>query len=364
MNNRSYEQDSVLTWRFTKNVSQDKPQVHYLNTNYRSFQEILNFASAIRDDGSATAQQAARPSRGEKPAIIRVNNNIGSSSQPNSPTIIRAMVDTALQVKDSLPPSDTGSVALMVARANLSHIVQDYLEKQSISFSVQGHTSYQSWHVKQVFTYYRLIMDRYQNAEMAQLLYNCVPQHVRRLEMIAQQNGQSLFDVLMNGDVLTQIALPSEQEEILRQHLEVIHYFTQDSRFIDVWQAISKLPDGPLTSVAEEPQENEELYSVLEELKKKTVAETLKHISKYIAFVEEDRPDQQLIVTTVDQAKSQAFDTVFLLGAHLLKNRKRWYVSVSRARNRFFFLVCAQSKETDDPLSWLPTEYYDELFWP
>ena len=365
MNNRSYEPDSVLTWRFTKNVSQDKPQVHYLGTNYRSFQEILNLAGAIRDDGGATAQEAARGSRGEKPALIRVSCDAGSSSQPYSPIVIRAMVDAALQVKDSLPPSDTGTVAFMAAHADLSRTVQDRLKEQQIPFSVQERSSYQSWHVKQVLTYYRLIMDRQQNAEMVHLLCNCVPQHVKRLEIIAQQNGQSLFDILMNDDVLAQIALPSEQEKVLRQHLAIIHSFTPDSNFIDVWQAISELPDGPLASVAEETQEHEELASVLEDLKKKkTVAEALKHVSKYIAFVETDRPDQPLIVTTVDNAKSQAFDTVFLLGAHLLSNRKRWYVSVSRARNRFFFLVCAQGKETNTLFSWLPEEYYGELCLP
>jgi superfamily I DNA/RNA helicase len=367
MNNRNYEPDSVLTWRFTKNISQDNPQVHYLGINYRSFQEILDFASAIRNDGEATPQEAARGSREEKPAIIRVNN-IGSLSQPDIPTTIRAMVDAALQVKKSLPPSDTGTVAFMAAHANLSRIIQDYLKAQDQSFSVQERSSYQSWHVKQVLAYYRLIMDRHQHAEMVQLLYHCIPQLVKALETIAQQNGQSLFDVLMNGDVLAQIALPSEQEEVLRQHLAIIHTFTPDSCFIDVWQAVSELPDGPLVSVAEEKQKNEELASVLEDLKqKKTVAEAMKHVNKYIAFVEEDRPDQPLVVTTVDHAKSQAFDTVFLLGAHLLyhrNNRKRWYVSVSRARNRFFFLVCEQCQETATPLSWLPEKYYDEVYFP
>jgi len=365
MNNRSYEQDSVLTWRFTKNVSKDKPQVHDLDTNYRSFQEILNFASAIRNGGEATAQKAYRDSREEKPAIIRVICDAGLSSQPDIPIIIRAMVDAALQVKESLPPTDTGIVAFMAAHANLSRIVQDYLEEQQIPFSVQGRSSYQSWHVKQVLAYYRLIMDRYQDAEMIQFLYNCVPQHVKRLETIAQQNGQSLFDVLVNDEVLHQLALPSEQEEILRQRLAIIQHYTSDSRFVEVWQAISNLPDGPLASIAEKTQEHEELASVREDLKqKKTVAEAMKHVSKYIAFVEEDRPDQPLVVTTVDNAKSQAFDTVFLLGAHLLNhrnNKKRWYVSVSRARNRFFFLVCEQCQETTRLLSWLPAEYYGEL---
>jgi len=55
-----------------------------------------------------------------------------------------------------------------------------------------------------------------------------------------------------------------------------------------------------------------------------------------------------LIVTTIDHAKSQAFDTVFLLGAQALNinnpnHRARLYVSVSRARQRFFFLVDEQS---------------------
>ncbi len=67
----------------------------------------------------------------------------------------------------------------------------------------------------------------------------------------------------------------------------------------------------------------------------------------------------------------QAFDTVFLLGAQALKinyanHRARLYVSVSRARQRFFFLVDKRSDEAqgdDALLPWLHRELKNRLVW-
>jgi hypothetical protein len=78
-----------------------------------------------------------------------------------------------------------------------------------------------------------------------------------------------------------------------------------------------------------------------------------------------------LVVTSIDHAKSQAFDTVFLLGAQALspsnpKLRARLYVSIARARQRFFFLIDERSDEAkgdDALLPWLQKELHDKLLW-
>jgi len=97
----------------------------------------------------------------------------------------------------------------------------------------------------------------------------------------------------------------------------------------------------------------------------------MKDINRHISFLEEHRTYQQLIITSVDNAKSQAFDTVFLLGAQALNvnypnHRARLYVSISRARQRFFFLVDERFDEArgdDALLPWLKRELHDKLLW-
>jgi len=367
MKSSMYEELSVLEKRF-RNISGDIiPVVHSLETNYRSVQEIVDLANTIRGDAVAE-QVAARGSLGIKPTMIRV---VGARTSASN--IIRTMVDAALHYYDLLPPSDKGLVALMAARSGLTDGVQRYLEELQRPFSRQKRTSYQSWSTRQVLVYYRLIMDRHQDDEMARLLYWLVstPSQVGRLKAIAQDNGRSLYATVMDDDILRHSGISPEEGDVLQQHLALIDNYWPESQFADVWQAISVEASGPLDGQGINEQQQEELERILEEFQDKTVAQALAEIDKYITFVEEDRSDQQLIVTTIDHAKSQAFDTVFLLGAHLLNmdssnDRKRWYVSITRARQRFFCLVDASSPAGHDDtiLASVPRDLFDVLSWP
>jgi len=368
MKSRMYKEASILEKRFLNISGNSVPAVHTLVTNYRSVQEIVDLANTIR--GNAAAEQvAARGSLGRKPTMIRV---VGARTSESN--MIPTMVDAALHYIDLLPPSDKGLVALMAARSGLTNGVQRYLEELQRPFSRQKRTSYQSWSTRQVLVYYRLIMDRHQDDEMTRLLYWLVstPSQVSRLKAIAQDNGRSLYAAVMDDDILRHSAISPEEGDVLRQHLAVIDNSGPESHFAGVWQAISAEASSPLDGQGINEQQQEELERILEEFQDKTVAQALTEIDKYITFVEEDRPDQQLIVTTIDHAKSQAFDAVFLLGAHSLNmdssnGRKRWYVSISRARNRFFFLVDGQSDSgqgDDSFFPWLPKDLYDEQCWP
>lgn len=368
MKSSMYERVSILEKRF-RNISGDVvPIVHSLKTNYRSVQEIVALANTVRGD-TAAEQVAARGSLGIKPTMVRI---VGTRT--STPSMMRTMVDAALHYNDLLPPSDKGLVALMAARAGLTDSVQGYLEELQRPFSRQKRTSYQSWSTRQVLVYYRLIVNRHQDDEMARLLYWLVstPSQVGRLKAIAQDNGRSLYITVMDDDILRHSGISPEEGDVLRQHLALIDNFGPESQFADVWQAISAEAGSPLDGQEINEQQKEEFEHILEEFQDKTVIQALTEIDKYITFVEEGRPDQQLIVTTIDHAKSQAFDTAFLLGAHLLhmdssNGRKRWYVSISRARNRFYFLVDGQSDSVlgdDSFFSRLSNDLYNEQYWP
>jgi len=367
---------SHLEWRFQQ-ISGIQYQEYVLEKNFRSVQEILDFASLIRSDIPIAAQEADRGVWGAKPACFHVKVNSALSSNYRD-ALLRTMVDVALAQIELLPVPDKGRVALMVAKADTSVIVENHLRNrpEPKSFYLLKSISYQSRQVEHVLAYYRLIKDKHDDAAIEQILRGCLFIHLKKLKEAAKQNEQSLLDIVMSKELLTLIDITSEEVEVMQRHLAIIDNFGPESCFAEVWQAISELPDGFLTSTEEEEQRREMLDAILEELKDKTVVEALSDVSHHITFLEEHSTDQQLIVTSIDNAKSQAFDTVFLLGPQLLENgqRQRWYVSVSRARNRFFFLVdghFSEDQENNSPFSWLSIEqqdklreYYDELFWP
>lgn len=370
----NYRMQSTMV-RCFQQLSGNKPPTKYtLKMNFRSVQEILDVASAIRKEA---LQKAARDYRGEKPGVILVNPNF--TSQPgdyHEHSIIKAMVKESLALRKSLPEDDRGSAALMVAKSDWSRIVQDCLIEIQEPFAVMDRNSYESQHIKQVLSYFRLIINDHLDAELELLLSYCVKpslssRQLDDLKEIARENSEPLISMLLDSNLLAQINISSEKQQALWQHLDTIYAYGPESRFADVWQAVSKISEGPLSIDTNDKQRRDELEGVINKFRDSNVAQAIKDINSHLSFLEEHRTDRQLVVTSIDYAKSQAFDTVFLLGAQALslnkpKSRERLYVSISRARQRFFFLVDAVSDEAkgnDALLPWLSKELSDKLVW-
>ncbi|HJT58558.1 MAG TPA: ATP-dependent helicase [Ktedonobacteraceae bacterium] len=366
--------ESFLEKRF-KGISGDRYQVRNLKTNFRSVQEILDLAGVLRND---MVQEAARGLRGEKPVVIRVSLNTSSFfGNVDVHAALKAMVDVALDQVSLLPQIDKGSVALMTAKADQAQIVQHYLRSRQIPFHLLGNSRYQSRHIQRILAYFRLIVDSNQDAEVERLVSSCITPNfdflqMRRLKEITQYLVEPLIDTITESEILKQINASSEQIEALWQHIAIIYSFVPESLFGDVWQAIAELQNGPLSSELADAQQQDELDELQNQFKDVAVAQALKDVDSCIAYLEEHRAYQQMIVTTIDNAKSQAFDTVFLLRAQELNidfpnHRTRLYVSVSRARQRFFFLIDERANEAQDEdkplLSWLRRELGDELSW-
>jgi superfamily I DNA/RNA helicase len=366
-NIRTKEANSLNLEDNFKLLSDGNYQKHDLTTNFRSVQEILDLAYAVQP-ASHLPQRAARGYRGENPTLIRVPANIDANEHGDeiSNHLLQAMVDTAIHHSDQLPPNDSGSVALIVSKKQLFERVQSYLQDLQRPFSLLSNThKYQSFHAKRVLAYFRLILDKQQDYEMEFLLRHCLDltsawQQIKELKRAAQENEQTLLEALRDSNLLRQNSIAEEQIAKLQQHIAILDHFNADSFFRDVWQAISKLPNGPLT-LADQQQEMTNLNAILKELGDRTVRQAMDYVDSHISFVEEDRPQNGLILTTIDYAKSQDFDTVFLLAAHLLRDRKRWYVSISRAKQRFFVLVDGNMQISQHPVLKDIAELCDEL---
>ena len=110
---------------------------------------------------------------------------------------------------------------------------------------------------------------------------------------------------------------------------------------------------------------------MLHYLQLKTVTAAVTEIKQNLSFLEEEQKHTGLIVTTIDHAKSEEFDTVFLLGADylgghlnsriLLTYKRRLYVSISRARRRLYLVVSTESQIINPLFSSIPNHLYKEV---
>ena len=169
-------------------------QEHYLTINFRSVQEILDFANVLAPN-KEIKQLSARGYRGRKPMVITVDQGtIQTSNNGNGPgdVFVQAMVDAALHYLNLLPPEDAGSVALLVAKSELSYPVQNALRRRRYPFAVlENKHRYQSYHIKRFLTYFRLINDSGRTDEAERLLRHCVSPYfknyqIARLKEIAE----------------------------------------------------------------------------------------------------------------------------------------------------------------------------------
>ncbi|HEV2581656.1 MAG TPA: ATP-dependent helicase, partial [Ktedonobacteraceae bacterium] len=358
-------------------VGNDMPvQEHRLTTNFRSVQDILDFACAVLSSFQWEHQQSALGSKGIKPTVIRIDPNtlFASEHERSTGSLIVAMVDAALYHMGSLPPEVAGSVAFLVARSDLSYPVQQCLKRRGCLFAVlESQHRYQSYHARRVLTYFRLIQDSNQTNEMERLLRHCVSPYfstsqIARLNEIARRLGMKLLDAALEPGVCEQIGATEEHLAVLQQHVAIIRKHSPDSTCKAVWQSIQAMRDelanqsDAREQTDEYIQEKNEIEEELSKLEEKSVQEALEHIDSYITFIEENQAHRKLVVATLNNAKSQDFDTVFLLGADALKARHRWYVSVTRARQRFYCLVDA-SKD-NEVLASVPKGLFEEVSWP
>ena len=213
--------------------------------------------------------------------------------------------------------------------------------------------------------------------DIEQLLQFClVPyledQQVKTLKELARQAKVPLIRVLKLEKALRRANITREQESALQQHLAVITGFQSDSSVSQIEEALWAIVNGPFAVLAEEEQKMDDVKEVLRHLRHKTILEAVAEIKQHLSFLEEEQKHTGLIVTTIDHAKSEEFDTVFLLGADflggspnpgiLLTYKRRLYVGISRARRRLY-LVVGGHQVTNPLLSSIPEHLYNEVIW-
>ena len=376
--------------RFARMDSCGVVKAHHLTTSFRSTQRILDLISYVRDYQEAYKRpplKSAQGLGGELPMLLRIRANDEQQDSNDTAngvqrklagmTSLECMVQASLEQMQQIPESDRGSMVLMVMKSNWSIDVEKYLKARGVEFSVLNNRSlYQQHHVDRVLVYLRLIADPMVDQDVELLIRSCIvpyfkDEQVKTLKESAQTAGYSLIEVLQNDKELGKASVNAEQKAVLQSHLAVITRFQPDSLVSEVEEDLRAINDGPFEVLAEQEQKREDVEQVLHFLQQKTVTAAVAEIKKHLSFLEEGRKHTGLIVTTIDHAKSEEFDTVFLLGADylgghlnsriLLSYKRRLYVSISRARRRLYLVVSDESQILNPLFSSIPNHLYKEV---
>ncbi len=362
---------------------------HHLSTNFRSTQHILDLVDHLRNYQVAYKRPrllSAYGPDGEFPVMLRVRtyddqrDDMSMSYEEGITAVpVELMMRAALEQMEQIPESERGSVALIAAKGNWSLLIERYLKSQKLHFSVLSNKSlYQLHHVDRFLVYLRLIADPRSDDDVGWLLRNSLVPYlesnqVKTLKAIAKGMNRSLFDLLGENKVLSRAHVTSEQQSALQKHLAVITQFRSISPVSEVEKALKTTENNPIAVIAEHEQKAEDIATVLKDLRYKTVNAALAEIKQHISFLGEEQKHKGLIATTVDHAKSEEFDTVFLIGADYIPQpafpniiasyKRRLYVSTSRVRQRLFLVVNGNGPIVNPILSSIPSHLYREVVW-
>jgi superfamily II DNA helicase RecQ/superfamily I DNA/RNA helicase/DNA polymerase III epsilon subunit-like protein len=371
---------------FDELQEQDSCQLsHQLTVNFRSTQQILNLISRVRNFEEKEQRPhllSATDMQGKLPVLLEAYTSPKQVEGWKAGVSIEEMVQAALDQLEQLPEQERGSVALIVAKSDWATPVINYLRtgaRKKYEFSVLGNTSdYQLHHVDRVLVYLRLIKNPHELSDIERLLRYCVVPYftgsqIKKLKDIKRKDRRAMLELLQSEQIMKLLKVTAEQRTNLHMHLDVIKAFSPESSASQVFDMLRGIEGGPFEAVADSDQKYDELTTAVKSFTGMTVAEVLAHVQQHLTFLEESRKHSGLVVTTIDHAKSEEFDTVFYLGADyllypgssnaMISYKRRFYVSISRARKLLFLVMDGESWKRNRLLSSLPKTLYHEEIW-
>jgi superfamily I DNA/RNA helicase len=334
-------------------------QIHHLTENFRSTQEILNMTSYLRSriKGQRNLSlTSATDKHGPKPIYLSTETNT-----------VPEMLDAVLDQVEQLESFERSSVALIFKKKEMLDEAPKHLKMKKKSFALMNKDSYlyQLHYVQNLLLYPHLILNKHFDEGAERLIrYNIVPYfdkaQINKLKQISCEEGISLFETISSERYLQQANVSAEQQFQLQHHLKLINRYRPDDRISTLKQDLKTLSDGPITLLKAQPDKLGPVIKVLNEFADKNIWQTLDDIKNYISFLDEHQEHPELILATVEYAKSQEFETVFVLGLAGIRG-KRLYVSASRAKQRLFFVGDNVAFGECKELIEAPTDLYETI---
>jgi len=335
-------------------------KAHQLTINFRSTQEILDFATFIRSKvtgSTAVALRSGLNKHGPKPTYLYTRTDSLSE-----------MVEAALNQITQLPTYEKESVVLIFGDKKMLPQAQNLLKERNIPFALMDgqQTMYQVHYVKNLLLYLYLIEDKTRDDDMERLLrYNIVPyfekSQIIALKKLANRKGLTLFETVASQKYLQEARISREQVASLQHHLVLINQSTLDTPISQLEQGLRELSDGPLSLLQDQEHKFEQVETILNTFRNWRIQDTVEEIRRHITFLDKHQGRTDLVLATVDYSKSQEFETVFLIGLNKVF-RQRLYVSVSRAKQRLFLVGPEEAFATNTVLSQVPGGLYSRVY--
>lgn len=326
--------------------------IHRLNIQFRSTQEILNLALELRNYKEALPREplvAARGRSGIHPHLVLVPTGdmhlIGVQSKQVNNQVLGLLLDAAVKNANQLGQEGATKTAIILAKSDWKFQAEKHLVQRAVPFAILANdTKYQSRHVANLLAYFYLIADPHNDEAMKRLLRNCVVPYFDydQIEQLqAQCTNASLLACIRDPGVGDRLGLSEDQRVSLANHLAVITAHTATSTCATVVVAIRQIDQNPIESLSDQPHLLKELEQIIDQWADTSVQDALADVKRHLAFIEESSSQTDLILTTIDNAKSSEFDNVILIAPDKLyaRSKLRLYVAASRARDRLT-LIC------------------------
>lgn len=174
------------------------------------------------------------------------------------------------------------------------------------------------------------------------LRYGVVPyftgEQINALRTLAKSAERSLREVIEQEEMLIEVGASEAQCRSVAAYVGLIRRHEGTARVSAVVAALCAIPDNVIVQVTEEDEKVGDIEDLPRELGGKTVETATTHVRHEIEYQDARRGDTGLVLTTIYYAKSQEFDTVFLLRADGLQEKRRLYVCVTGAKYRLYLV--------------------------
>lgn len=357
-------QQAIYRWRgsndlFMANFHREHDDVedHYITNNYRSDGEILRLAEYVINRGGDDQQKTKIV-----PVLPSVNKPILHESY-NDYEQANYLVEKIREVHQTGIPYH--EIAILLRSNYLVRMVEWGLRQNNIPYKViAGYSFFERKHIKDILAFLRLLANNKDESALMRIASLYPGMGEKTVERLVAHYREKQYDFIsLHETKLTSRALTSVQE------LESLLLLLKGSLHRPIKEIIhSLLTKFYLRYLKEEVNDDKDLRLREKDISDLlTISETYKDLSSFLSDVllddtktEEKTEKDQVIVTTVHQAKGLEWDCVMLPYMNegifpsgkrdeidgLTEERRLLYVAITRARKKLFMSYIDQSTIT------------------
>ena len=349
------------------NFEKDFPgtRIIKLEQNYRCTQSILNAANEVIKNNETKYEKKlwTDNERGALPKVFRGDNEYDEANY-----IVRQI--NTLKMEEYYKYSD---FAVLYRMNSQSRSIEDILRREDIPYKIVGGLKfYERKEIKDIIAYLRLIQNTSDNLSLNRIINE--PKRgvgktsLDKIEIIANENGISMYEVIKNADVYGLNRVFSNTREFINI-IEELKCKKDDMKLSDLIKdtlnqtGYTRALELENTVEAETRIQNlDEFLTVAIEFEDESADPTLSEFLEGITLSSDldnmEEAEEAVTLMTLHSAKGLEFPVVFLVGMEegifpgyksigepkeLEEERRLCYVGITRAKENLF-LTCSKQR--------------------